>query len=55
MTDYSALWAKGNDLFYTWEDEQIQAGLHSDLTDRDRMMFVTGFIHGYLETQKESV
>ena len=44
MIDYSTLWQKGNELFYSFEQKEKR----TDLSDEDRMMFVTGFIQGYL-------
>lgn len=43
MIDYSALWKKGNDIFYEWELSTGKA-----LSDDDRKLFVTGWIQGYL-------
>jgi hypothetical protein len=43
MIDYSALWQKGNDIFYEWELSTGKA-----FSDEDRQLFVTGWIQGYL-------
>ena len=43
MMDYMSLWAKGTEIFYSWEEKT--SGSYSD---EDRMIFVTGFIKGYL-------
>lgn len=50
--DYSTLWQKANEQFYAWEDEQIQTGLYTDLSDRDRILFVTGFILGTVKDKE---
>ena len=44
MISYSTLWQKGNELFYDWENKEQR----TDLSDQDRIMFVAGFIQGYL-------
>ena len=43
MIDYSALWQKGNEIFYEWEVEDGKP-----YSDEDRQLFVTGWIQGYL-------
>ena len=43
MIDYSTLWQKGNDVFYDWETKTGQA-----FSDEDRILFISGFIQGYL-------
>ena len=43
MLDYSTLWKKGNEIFYEWEVEDGKP-----YSDEDRILFVTGFIKGYL-------
>ena len=43
MIDYSTLWKKGNDIFYEWE---VAEG--KPYSDEERVLFVTGFIKGYL-------
>jgi hypothetical protein len=43
MIDYSTLWQKGNEIFYSWEVEDGKA-----YSDEERVLFVTGFIKGYL-------
>ena len=43
MIDYSTLWKKSNEIFYSWEVEEGKP-----FSDEDRILFVTGFIKGYL-------
>ena len=43
MMDYSTLWQKGNEIFYSWEEKEDKP-----FSDEDRILFVTGFIKGYL-------
>ena len=51
MIDYSTLWQKGNELFYDWENKEKR----NDLSDQDRIMFVTGFISAYLHYNNTEV
>ena len=46
MMDYMSLWAKASEVFSSWEEKQYPNG--SVLTDADRILFVTGWIQGYL-------
>lgn len=43
MMDYSTLWQKGNEIFYSWEEKEDKP-----FSDEDRILFVTGWIKGYL-------
>jgi len=47
VISYSTLWQKGNDLFYDWEVNDAESG-DTPYSDEDRILFVTGFIKGYL-------
>lgn len=47
MIDYSTLWSKANEVFYTWEQNEYP-DIDTPLSDADRMIFCAGWIQGYL-------
>lgn len=50
MIDYSTLWKKGNEFFEEWMGNN-----EMPFTDEDRMIFIAGFVKGYLFVNQTEV